>query len=341
VGETTKIEWATATFNPWIGCTKVSPACANCYAERYGNRFDVAWGPGKARRRTSASNWRQPLVWNRAAEKARKFWAQCGAVGSPPPRPRVFCASLADWLDDEVPAEWLADLLALVAATPELDWLLLSKRPGSWRDRLAEVAELFEHENTYRSDLVHMVWDWQSQKPPANVWLGTTVEDQRRADERIPRLLEIPARVRFLSCEPLLGPLDLRQWLEPPHGVCGPCDAGYPTTCTCPDDLHWIIAGGESGAGARPSHPDWIRGLRDQAQAAGVPFLFKQWGEHAPAASGGRLGPEPVWVDLDGKVTSDRCPVPPTQGSAPMQRVGKVTAGRELDGRTWDVVPRG
>jgi protein gp37 len=123
MAETTNIEWATSTFNGWIGCTKVSPACRGCYAADYGHRFGVEWGKGKPRRRTSEGKWREPLTWNRKAAREGT-------------RPRVFCSSLADWLDDEVPAEWLADLLSLVAETPHLDWLLLTKRPHLWRERL-------------------------------------------------------------------------------------------------------------------------------------------------------------------------------------------------------------
>src|SRR5574342_95328 len=126
MGETTEISWAHSTFNPWIGCTRVSPGCENCYAERYGARFGVEWGPGQTRRRTAPANWKHPLAWNRAQAKARERWEQVTRLGATDQRPRhrVFCASLADWLDPEVPAEWLADLLDLVARTTELDWML-------------------------------------------------------------------------------------------------------------------------------------------------------------------------------------------------------------------------
>lgn len=262
MGENSKIEWTDHTFNPWIGCTKVSPACAHCYAENSpASRFGgVRWGPGQPRKRTAASNWKQPVTWNRKAEAAGV-------------RPRVFCASLADVFDDAVPVEWRRDLLHLIDDTPHLDWLLLTKRPADVPRLLSQVS------NGAVEDFRHM----------PNVWLGTTVEDQRRADERLDDLLNVPARVHFVSAEPLLGPLDLRRWFG---------------------GLDWVIAGGESGHGARPSHPDWYRSLRDQCEVAGVAFHFKQWGEFGPTSSSTRV-----------------------------ERVGKAAAGRILDGRTHDGLP--
>jgi protein gp37 len=252
----TKIEWCDATFNPWIGCTKVSPGCANCYAEtlmdtRMGR---VKWGKGQPRSRTSAANWNQPVKWNREAGERESLSAQF-PLHSKHRRPRVFCASLADWLDDEVPVEWLADLLDLVRRTPNLDWLLLTKRPENWRARIGLAGV----ELTKRG-VAHRLHHWQAGEAPANIWVGTSVEDQPRADERIPALLSIPARVRFLSCEPLLGPVGVEQARK---GLLG---------------IDWVIAGGESGPGARPMHPDWARSLRDQCHAAGVAFFMKQMG---------------------------------------------------------------
>jgi protein gp37 len=220
MGESTKIEWCDHTFNPWIGCTAVSPACDHCYAESLARRYGWAkWGKGAPRKLTSDANWRKPLAWDRAAEKAGV-------------RRRVFCASLADVFDAEIPDAWRLKLMQLIWSTPNLDWLVLSKRPQVGK-------KFFEH-----------------QAMPANVWLGTTVEDQKMANLRIPILLSIPARVRFLSCEPLLSDIQLRtEWLM---------------------RLDWIIAGSESGHGARPCDLDWVRSLRDQCQTAGVHFFWKQ-----------------------------------------------------------------
>lgn len=341
MGETTKIEWADATFNPWIGCTRVSPGCANCYAEalmdkRWGK---VKWGKGQPRQRTSDANWRQPLAWNRKAEKAAKI-------------ARVFCASLADWLDPEVDPGWVADLLSLIARTPALTWMLLTKRPQLWRERLDAVMDLSPASLVDAQGYLRITRAWLDGLPPANVWLGTTVEDQQRADERIPALLAIPARVRFLSCEPLLGPVDLvvgkagrgddidaltgsvtrYHGYKPRDG--SECGINVETACHADAPrIHWIITGGESGTGARPSHPEWFRSLRDQAQATGVAFHFKQWGEWQPAADIDICNPI-----MATPVTSERYHA--LAGGGGMLRVGKGAAGRELDGRTWDELPR-
>lgn len=224
------------TFNPWLGCTKVSDGCKHCYAEslmdhRYGK---VKWGPTGQRQRTSAANWRKPLQWNRQAE------AQVSAGGR---RPRVFCASLADVFEDNLQlVEWRDELFTMIEKTPYLDWLLLTKRPH----RIMED--------------VPAAWRrWF----PDNVWLGTSIENQEAADQRIPELLSVPAKVRFLSCEPLLGEVSLRRWAPP--------SAGW-----APSPIHWVIVGAESGHGARPMNLDWARSLRDQCQAASVSFFFKQ-----------------------------------------------------------------
>lgn len=260
----TKIEWCDFTFNPWIGCSKVSPGCANCYAEtlmdkRYGK---VKWGKGRARIRTSESNWKLPLKWNREASKFAEAALGYGtSVGMhPAKRQRVFCASLADWLDDEVPIEWLADLLKLIHDTPNLDWLLLTKRPENARTRTLSVMTYWATHGG--GDAAAWLDGWRSGKnPPANVWVGTSVEDQARADERIPKLLKIPARVRFLSVEPLLGPIRFGAFSE-----------------DMMQGIHWAIFGGESGTGARPCKVEWIRDGVRQCKAAGVACFVKQLG---------------------------------------------------------------
>lgn len=279
-----KIEWCDHTFNPWIGCTKVSPGCANCYAEARDQRFagGAHWGKGAPRQRTSEANWKQPLRWNKTEkwdcpacatshtteiQPVGTLW-ECHCTephfGCHERRPRVFCASLADWLDDEVPLEWLADLLSLIRSTPNLDWLLLTKRPENWESRIAPLANFRD----FGSD--QFLWElkWLALGiAPSNVWIGTTVEDQERADQRIPELLEIPAKVRFLSCEPLLGPLNLEpafSFIRDVHHKDAP--------------IHWVICGGESGPNARPMHPDWAMSLRDQCAEAQTAFFMKQMG---------------------------------------------------------------
>lgn len=226
MGDTTKIEWCDATFNPWVGCQKVSPGCDHCYAEGWAKRSGmVQWGPHADRRRTSEANWRKPLKWAKDARGTGK-------------RPRVFCASLADWLDNRVPAEWRMDLWRLINRTPELDWLLLTKRPENY-SKLAP---------------------WDDDKPPANVWLGITAEDQAHYDRRWPILNDIPARVRFISYEPAIGPL-------------------VPSMAFIPD---WIICGGESGHHARHMDPRWARMTRDYCSGFGIAFFMKQMTGKAP-----------------------------------------------------------
>lgn len=266
--ENSHIQWTDHTFNPWIGCTKVSPGCLHCYAEALNKRWAGGenWGAGAPRRRTSATNWLEPIKWNTMSERRI-------ALNLETPRPRVFCASLADWLDPEVDIEWLADLLELVHACPFLDWLMLTKRPEEWRARLEAVAKYW----TKSGGNTAAYWwltDWLETKrdarPPLNVWIGTTVEDQVRADLRIPQLMAIPAAMRFLSCEPLLGPLDLE--MIPYIG------RTFDTPEIAGRQVDWIICGGESGPGARAMDLEWARYLQRQCAGAGVKFFMKQLG---------------------------------------------------------------
>lgn len=325
MAENTKIEWTDHTFNPWIGCTKVGPGCDHCYAENLmDKRMGVAvWGPGNERVRTKPANWKIPLRWNAQADA---FMAQHGR------RQRVFCASLADVFDNAVDPQWRADLFELIAATPNLDWLLLTKRVGNV------------------GNMLPVPFDFDKHFP--NVWIGATIVNQAEADRDIPKLLAVPARVRFLSMEPLLGPVTLREVhsdmceidaLTGDHGVLRPLRGRSEAK------VHWVICGGESGPGARPMHPDWARSLRDQCEAAGVPFLFKQWGEWGEPDSIERTGiAHHGWFEQDRRDGG----VPRHEWPGPMQnsvelaslrpevfRVGKKAAGRLLDGRTWDGFP--
>jgi protein gp37 len=258
-----KIEWTTHTFNPWIGCTEVSPGCAHCYARDMMERryHRVQWGAGQPRSRTTADYWKQPARWQRQAQVSGQ-------------RDRVFCASLADWLDNEVPIDWLADLLTLISATPQLDWLLLTKRLEHWSDRLHDVVRLAH-------DSAIIASTWLDGKAPANVWLGTTVEGQKQANDRIPLLLEIPTTLRFLSCEPLLENLSLEPWLSANTPNSGLSNGNTFDKAHGLNKIDWIICGGESGKEARTFDLQWARSLRSQCQAASVSFFFKQTGAHA------------------------------------------------------------
>lgn len=326
MGENSKIEWCHHTFNAWRGCTKVSEGCAHCYAETLSKRNPKVlgeWGPGKPRVLASEAMWKEPLKWDREAAAAWENWeravdARAGDSGPMPERPRVFCSSLADWLDDEVPIGWFVRLLELIHATPNLDWLLLTKRPENWRKRLEKT----DYEIIFTTaDFVAS--EWLAGRPPANVWIGASVENQGRAEERIPLLLPIPAKVRFLSCEPLLAAVDFSttfRWQRDDmahQAEFSPVNRG----------IHWVICGGESGPEARPMHPDWARSLRDQCAAAGVPFFFKQWGEWGPQND--------ILMDPERAYEKHRIPI-----ANCVWRVGKKKAGRLLDGREWNQFPQ-
>ncbi|MCE4544633.1 MULTISPECIES: phage Gp37/Gp68 family protein [unclassified Caballeronia] len=305
MSENSKIEWTDHTFNPWEGCQKVGPGCDHCYAETRNARFAggaaINWGPGAPRRRTSPANWRKPLAWNAAHGE---FFAQHGR------RQRVFCASLADVFDNAVDPRWRAELFDLIDATPNLNWLLLTKRIGN-------VAAMLE-------DVAARQFDLERLHAPAardNVWLGATIVNQEEADRDIPKLLAVPARVRFLSMEPLLGTVDLR-FRARSFGFPNHIDR-HGNAHGMPQGVHWVIVGGESGRGARPMHPDWARSLRDQCKRAGVPFLFKQWGEWLGAHQDGSPEHEPL------ELNASDDPI----------RVGKKAAGRKLDGATHDGFP--
>jgi protein gp37 len=290
-----------------MGCAKVSPGCQNCYAERENRRFAWVdqWGPDGQRRIASAAYWRQPLIW------------ECKAAADGIRR-RVFCGSLMDVFEDR------SDLVAprsqlwqLIEERPHLDWLLLTKRI----------------ENVMRMVPEQWLRHW-----PANVWPGATVENRQMAILRIPPLLRIPAAVRFVSCEPLLGEVDLSPWIwgnRCPDPQCG--DSTWDHYCMLGEQrLHWVIAGGESGPDARPVYPDWVRRLRDQCQAAGVPFFFKQWGEFAPYD--GQTKDRVYLVERSGAVEHVGCWDRPGS-AAVMEHVGRKAAGDLLDGRAWHEFP--
>lgn len=250
MAENSKIEWTDHTFNPWIGCTQVGPGCDRCYAKALDKRTGGDhWGPGVSRRRTK--DWRAPYRWQKHAGHYQALHGR---------RQRVFCASMADVFDNEVPDDWRADLWQVIRDTAKLDWLIVTKRIGNAKGMLPP--------------------DWPQAFP--HVILLATVVNQIEADRDIPKLLATPAAMRGISAEPLLGPLDLRQYLigHEDNGVDLSRDIGGKVGA-CTDwtpPLDWVIVGGESGPGSRPMHPDWARSIRDQCANADVSFFFKQWG---------------------------------------------------------------
>jgi protein gp37 len=269
MGADSKIQWTDHTFNPWWGCARVSPGCENCYAEAFAKRTGKAkWGVKEERRFFGDKHWAEPLKWNAAARKAGE-------------RHRVFCASMADVFEDRDDLEDARfRLLALINQTPFLDWLLLTKRP---------------------ENILRMLPGYFDAGAVPNIWFGTTVEDQRRAEERIPELLRVPAVVRFLSCEPLLGEVHLnlprcethdREFVSDEGDSCNECAAdsggisgelsyGHWLDGAASEEqpgINWVIVGGESGHGSRPFDVDWARSIVKDCNDASVPVFVKQLG---------------------------------------------------------------
>ncbi len=273
---TSKIEWTDKTWNPVTGCTKVSQGCKNCYAERIHERFN---GQGSFKKVLAhPERLDQPLKWKKPF--------------------KIFVNSMSDLFHEDVPFEFIMEVLFVIRKCPQHTFQILTKRPQRMLDFFTKYAECGAGHN---------------------IWLGVSVEDQATADERIPLLLQVPAAVRFLSCEPLLWAIDLHiDWLW------------------CYSHINWIIAGGESGPGARPMHPDWAISIRDQCQVAGVPFFFKQWGEWSDVFS----APD-FWDEGTGLITKNDYVFKAINGfKTLMSRVGKKAAGRLLDGKEYNEFPQ-
>lgn len=342
MGDSSKIEWTDATWNVITGCTKVSPGCDFCYAERIVNRFGGAGAFDEVTIR--ADRLLLPLRWTR-------------------PR-RIFVNSMSDLFHDDVPDEIIAMHFAVMALAGQHTFQVLTKRHGRMRSLLSSdgfrrmvddaagglLPTLRPPGQPRHLDLDRggVVW------PVPNVWLGVSVEDQKWADVRIPALLATPAAVRFLSCEPLLGPVDLTDALTVP--VYNGSEVLYRASRYPLADpyIGWVIVGGESGPKARPMHPDWVRSIRDQCEAEVIAaaFHFKQWGEWAPATRDRAthlLNVSGALVTVkDATSTQSYGSGPPTEqdlidrghpGWVRIRKVGKKLAGRELDGRTWDEWP--
>ena len=385
MGDKSAIEWTDATWNPVTGCDKVSAGCKNCYAERTAARMKAMGVPGYE------NGFKVALHPDRVSIPLR--WKK--------PR-RIFVNSMSDLFHDEVPDAFIDQVFAVMILAHWHTFQVLTKRTRRMADYCASDETTARVERAVR-DMMHLASRATqvtrrsySQPEPGfralNVWLGTSVENQASADERVPHLLRCPAAVRFLSCEPLLGPVKLQEkWFRRSRTMhvsldiqgailnrhfagftdgngreltrgeaeralldrlsrgekflpMGECE-GFSHETGCPGHpearVDWIIAGGESGPNARPMHPDWARSLRDQCVAAGVPFLFKQWGEWCPQTQTANLteraAANALYIDADGS-TRDAA-WGSRRGSVTIQRVGKKAAGRTLDGRTWDEFP--
>jgi protein gp37 len=359
VAENTAIEWCDHTGGPFLVCSEVSPGCAHCYARELMLRR-LAPIVRKAYKAAGFKDWETRPVWGDTAPRVltKGFWVEMARLNRRAAkegrRYKVF-PSMIDWLDD-MPAgiidqegHWLerdaviADFLKLIHDTPNLEWLLLTKRPENWRERIEAAHDWMASQAwdtyVYCDTQAQFLYPWISAHErtgfhndyaPPNVWIGTTVEDQERANERIPELLSIPARVRFLSCEPLLGPVEFS---DVTHRADCVSRLGKPAL----EGIHWVICGGESGPKARPMHPDWARSLRDQCLAARVPFFFKQWGEWLAVSQSD--DDDPDTSPGSRKESKFVCAHEDTGTGECVFRVGKKAAGRLLDGREWNEFP--
>lgn len=298
MGEKTNIQWTDATISPWDGCTKVGPGCDHCYAEVIADkRFHIVkWGVGQPRKKRETFAGNAMKLERKAVREARQL--------------KVFI-SMCDPFDNEVPDEWRADLFALIRATPNLTWQLLTKRIGNAKKMIDRVISTLD----IGHDPAFAAWPWP------NVWIGATVVNQEEADRDVPKLLDVPAAKRFVSIEPMLGPIDLKRITT--KTLYPSLEAIFVRERNAlysgdNDGLDWVICGGESGKDARPMHPDWARSLRDQCASAGTSFFFKQWGEWLPDSQNPTVGGLNPWHAI---------------------KVGTKAAGNLLDGKAWQQFP--
>lgn len=320
MADNSKIEWTDATWNPITGCSMISAGCTNCYAMRLaGTRMKNH----KSRAGLTAESNAGP-VWN-GLVRLNEQWLDQPLKWKRPRR--IFVCAHGDLFYESVPDEWIDRVFAVMALSPRHQFQVLTKRAARMRFyledtcRLDDINQAIERLENEVGAIGNCVCDCARDDgdikwPLPNVWLGVSVEDQRAAEERMPHLKESLAAVRFLTIEPLIGPLDRLRL----------------------GGIHWVIVGGESGKGARPMHPDWVRSIRDQCAAANVPFFFKQWGDFLPerqlCAEG--IDRDDAWM-----------PNPDYENGSfdfgdgtDAYRIGKKEAGRFLDGRTHDEFPR-
>lgn len=365
----TKIEWTDATWNPITGCQIVSEGCRNCYAMQLaGTRLaHIPSRAGLTRQNAQGKHvWAGETRFNRDMLDQPLRWKR--------PR-RIFVCAHGDLFADSVPDAWIDQVFAIMALAPQHTFQVLTKRPERMREYMDSLWKsgrylLWRDPRPGTGDAAHHGFHKTFEALWPHVWLGVSVEDQESADARIPLLLHTPAAVRWISAEPLLGPVDLQQLVYSTNtractlnaltGRFSPLPVEFDfeqamprTPERVPDSLprlDWVVVGGESGTGARPMHPDWARSLRDQCEAAGVPFFFKQWGEWANLPAAGldvwSIGDDPEISRFDARdwnvdkwsepwrpMWSDEC------DDNTVQRIGKARSGRTLDGITHDAWP--
>lgn len=316
MGDNSAIEWTDATWNPVRGCSIVSKGCTNCYAMRQAHRSS---GPGGAYEGLTKLTKGGP-VWTGAIRTVPELLDQ--PLRWRRPR-RIFVNSMSDLFHEDVGVIIIGSVLGIASACPQHAFQVLTKRPRRMRDVLASEEFLESYESSQAMH-THNEVPW----PPPNVWLGVSVEDQASADERIPLLVRTPAAVRWISAEPLLGPIDITPWLRE-------VTASDPRNPLIHAKLDWAVVGGESGPGARPMHPDWVRSLRNQCGAAGVPFFFKQWGAWRSIRQDEAI----QYLNSERLYNAHRFPRDGQWRDVSVYRLGKKLAGRELDGRTHDGYP--
>lgn len=363
MSDNTKIEWADATVNAINGCSVTSPGCTHCYAMKLaGTRMrDHPTRQGLTVESKAGPVWNGEVRLHEPALLQPLSWTK--------PR-RIFWNAHGDTFHENVPDEWIDRIFAVAALTPQHTHMILTKRAKRMREYMAHVDmtyrvdcimeeminERIDPLNRRSDDLRAIAPDIDETWPLPNVWLGVSVEDQTRADERIPDLLATPAAVRFLSCEPLLGPVNLTVYRDDKliealtgdwqDGVVMRPDfslVGINSNYSNGPKIDWVIAGGESGPGARPMHPDWTRSLRDQCADADVPFHFKQWGEFVPCVSddeGHGLRCYPDGADCEAFLQETKAPIL-TAHDREFWRIGKKRAGRLLDGVEHNGMPGG
>lgn len=349
----TNIEWTDKVWNPTVGCTVLSPGCTNCYAMKMAARLEamgVAHYAGTTQRSKAGAVWTGKLAMAPAATLTKPLrWRKPA---------RIFVNSMSDLFHESVPDAWIDQVFAVMALAPQHTFQVLTKRAARMRAYLTQpdLARRVIHE-AFRIDCEAGAWMSADHEiaddpifPLPNVWLGVSAEDQTRADERIPDLLATPAAVRFVSLEPLIGPVDLTRIKVGNSGVLSTVRGtwgsfpiiqlgGQTLLVTAePPALDWVIAGGESGSGARPMHPDWARQIRDACAAAGVAFHFKQWGAWSPSTPETGRSIESGWVALNPPARSAD-DFYPAHGAAFVELVGKAAAGRTLDGAMHDAFP--